>query len=260
MTSPPLRPSCEIINLNVGGTRFSTSRQTLTQVRRIGHLNHEPSPNFVNMKVQDTFFTGLLSGRIQTYKDDQGAIFIDRDPHLFRHILNYLRNRSLSFEEINLKDLKHEAEYYGIGPLVKKLSLCEDLDKSGCGDVLFYSYLAPPSVPQHEQTKPRVGGAAAAPAGGHSRAASVDLRRSHSRTSSADLRAPQRPDRPPPPVPGHATSHSRNSSADLNKSFRNEVGLLFGASGGGQPPLQPWLDPLRVLLVTAHHRCAVKLC
>ena len=69
--------------------------------------------------------SGLLSGRIQTYKDDTGAIFIDRDPQLFRIILNYLRNRSLSLDDVNLKELKHEAEFYGIAPLVKKLSLCE---------------------------------------------------------------------------------------------------------------------------------------
>jgi len=232
MTSPPLRTTGEIINLNVGGTKFSTSRQTLTQV-------------------QDTFFTGLLSGRIQTYKDDNGAIFIDRDPQLFRLILNYLRNRSLSLDDVNLKELKHEAEYYGIAPLVKKLSLCEDLDKSGCGDVLFYSYLAPPSVPPHEAAS-KTASTAGRVSGGHSRGASADLRRSHSRTSSADLRGPQRPDRPPPPVPGHAT-HSRTSSADLNKSFRNEVGLLFGVQAGAGA--MPWVDPLRVRLVTAHHSC-----
>ena len=68
---------------------------------------------------------GLLSGRIQTFKDDTGAIFIDRDPQLFRLILNYLRNRTLSLDDVNLKELKHEAEYYGIAPLVKKLALCE---------------------------------------------------------------------------------------------------------------------------------------
>eukprot|EP00092_Neocalanus_flemingeri_P020181 GFUD01021852.1.p1 GENE.GFUD01021852.1~~GFUD01021852.1.p1 ORF type:complete len:711 (-),score=193.62 GFUD01021852.1:199-2331(-) len=259
-SSPPVpgtsgsntRSSTEIIHLNVGGRRFSTSRQTLTQV-------------------QDTFFTGLLSGRIQTLKDEQGAIFIDRDPELFRLILNYLRNRSLAFDDVNFKDLRHEAEFYGIAPLVKKLSLCEDLDKSGCGDVLFYSYLPPPSIPAHEAPPPPKPSLAQAdrpgtvlrvdpplpsvpPRAGHSRAGSVDLRRSHSRTSSADLRHPTRPDRPPPPVPAVPTSHSRNSSADLNKSFRNEVGLLFGVSGWPGAPL-PWVDPLRVLLVTAHHNC-----
>lgn len=39
------------------------------------------------------------------------------------------------------------------------------------------------------------------PGAGHSRAASLDLR------------------------------HARNSSADLNKLFRNDVGLVFGAAG-----------------------------
>lgn len=39
------------------------------------------------------------------------------------------------------------------------------------------------------------------PGTGHSRAASLDLR------------------------------HARNSSADLNKLFRNDVGLVFGANG-----------------------------
>ena len=53
-------------------------------------------------------------------------------------------------------------------------------------------------------------------------------------------------------MPGHAT-HSRNSSADLNKSFRNEVGLLFGVQAGAGA--MPWVDPLRVRLVTGHHSC-----
>ena len=218
-TSNP-RTVSEIINLNVGGTKFSTSRQTLTQI-------------------PDTFFTGLLSGRIMTFKDDTGAIFIDRDPQQFRVILNYLRNRSLSLEEpsVNLKELKHEAEFYGLAPLVRKLALCEELDKSGCGDVLFYSYLSPPSVPPHELPPPsRLASAS------HSRGGSADLRRSHSRTSSSDLRqpGPQRPVLPPPPVPATpaSASHSRNSSADLM------VGLLAG-----------WTDPLRVLMVAAHHNC-----
>jgi len=252
-TSSTSRSATEIIHLNVGGRRFSTSRQTLTQV-------------------QDTFFTGLLSGRIQTTKDETGAIFIDRDPDLFRLILNYLRNRSLSFENVNFKELRHEAEFYGISPLVKKLSLCADLDVSGCGDVLFYSYLPPPPVPPHEHPPPpapksvvpttdrpgnvlRVAEGASLPSvpprAGHSRNSSVDLRRTHSRNGSNST--PTRPDRPPPPIPGGVASHSRNSSADFNKSFRNEVGLMFG--GSGSSPLYPWTDPLRVHLVTAHHNC-----
>ena len=72
--SPPQRTGTDIIHLNVGGKKFSTSRQTLTQVQIL--LLHMSS--FSNWQVQDTFFTGLLSGRIQTSRDEQGAIFIDR--------------------------------------------------------------------------------------------------------------------------------------------------------------------------------------
>ena len=147
----------EIVHLNVGGQRFSTSRQTLTAI-------------------PDTFFTALLSGRIASQRDglhggytnegngaDNGAIFIDRDPDLFRPILNFLRNRSLSLatpafpienDETSMRALLHEAEYYGISPLVKQLSLCLDLGNSGCGDVLFYGFLPAPLLPSADSTEP----------------------------------------------------------------------------------------------------------
>lgn len=105
--------------------RFSTSIQTL-------------------MWIPDSFFTALLSGRISSLKDETGAIFIDRDPKVFAIILNYLRTRDIDLKSTELKTLRHEAEYYGIAPLVKRLVLCEDVNQSSCGDVLFYGYLPPP--------------------------------------------------------------------------------------------------------------------
>ena len=74
--SPPQRTGTDIVHLNVGGKKFSTSRQTLTQVQSI--ISTFSISSFSNLQVQDTFFTGLLSGRIQTSRDEQGAIFIDR--------------------------------------------------------------------------------------------------------------------------------------------------------------------------------------
>ncbi|KAJ3590871.1 hypothetical protein NHX12_008819 [Muraenolepis orangiensis] len=118
--------SGEIIHLNVGGKRFSSSRQTLTWV-------------------PDSFFSSLLSGRISTLKDETGAIFIDRDPSLFAPILNFLRTKELHPRSINVHMLTHEAEFYGITPLVRKLQLCDDLDRSSCGNVLFNGYLPPPA-------------------------------------------------------------------------------------------------------------------
>ncbi|MFH4980192.1 hypothetical protein AB6A40_006901 [Gnathostoma spinigerum] len=127
MTALP--PTEQIINLNVGGHRFATSRHTLTWIT-------------------DSFFTSLLSNRIPTVRDETGAIFIDRDPGLFRIILNYLRTKQVDISTANVVSLKHEAQYYGLGPLVKRLSLCEELDECACGNVLFHAYLPAPALPQ----------------------------------------------------------------------------------------------------------------
>nr|XP_037275193.1 LOW QUALITY PROTEIN: SH3KBP1-binding protein 1-like [Rhipicephalus microplus] len=122
--------SGDIINLNVGGTRFATSRQTLTWV-------------------PDSFFTSMLSGRISSHRDETGAIFIDRDPKLFSVILNFMRTKDIDLRDLDMSVLRHEAEFYGITPLVKRLILCEDLHQSSCGNVLFHGYL-PMAVPPYE--------------------------------------------------------------------------------------------------------------
>uniref|UniRef100_A0A8C7Q5U0 BTB/POZ domain-containing protein KCTD3 n=1 Tax=Oncorhynchus mykiss TaxID=8022 RepID=A0A8C7Q5U0_ONCMY len=115
----------EIIQLNVGGTRFSTSRQTL-------------------MWIPDSFFSSLLSGRISSLLDETGAIFIDRDPTAFAPILNFLRTKELDLRGVNINILRHEAEFYGITPLVRRLLLCEEIERLCCGSVLFHGYLPPP--------------------------------------------------------------------------------------------------------------------
>ncbi|XP_046686231.1 BTB/POZ domain-containing protein KCTD3 [Homalodisca vitripennis] len=234
----------DIVHLNVGGTRFSTSRQTL-------------------MWIPDSFFTALLSGRISSLKDENGAIFIDRDPKLFATILNYLRTRDIDLRHCDIKTLRHEAEYYGITPLVKRLVLCEDLNQSSCGDVLFYGYLPPPSIPIQE---PVLGAAVVdeaisrpvreSPAylpGAHTHARG----HAHSRNSSLDMRVGSRSSSDVRNIPGRACHsraasldlrHTRNSSADLNKLIRNDLGLVFG---GNQ--VSNWADPLRVQIIKAHH-------
>ncbi|XP_034153365.1 BTB/POZ domain-containing protein KCTD3 [Esox lucius] len=123
----------EIIQLNVGGTRFSTSRQTL-------------------MWIPDSFFSSLLSGRISTLRDETGAIFIDRDPTAFAPILNFLRTKELDLRGVNINILRHEAEFYGITPLVRRLLLCEEIERSSCGSVLFHGYLPPPALPARKSS------------------------------------------------------------------------------------------------------------
>jgi hypothetical protein len=43
-----------------------------------------------------------------------------------------------------LSALIHEAKYYGIAPLVKQLTLCHDVERSNCGNILFCGKLDPP--------------------------------------------------------------------------------------------------------------------
>ncbi|CAG9859483.1 unnamed protein product [Phyllotreta striolata] len=242
----------DILHLNVGGKRFTTSRQTLSLI-------------------PDTFFTALLSGRISSLRDEKGAIFIDRDPKFFSIILNYLRTREIDLQGVEIRALRHEAEYYNVAPLVRRLLLCEELAQPTCGDILFYGALSPPCIPaqafQSTESIPR--GTGRLPEGqvelpensnhpaiarpqGHSRNSSLELRlgvsNSYSR-SSQDLRGL--------PGRGHSRAasldlrHTRNSSADLNKLIRNDIGLIFGMTS------TCWADPLRVQIIKAHHNWIV---
>uniref|UniRef100_A0A671RGJ4 BTB/POZ domain-containing protein KCTD3 n=1 Tax=Sinocyclocheilus anshuiensis TaxID=1608454 RepID=A0A671RGJ4_9TELE len=96
--------------------------------------------------IPDSFFSSLLSGRISTLRDETGAIFIDRDPTAFAPILNFLRTKELDLRGVNISILRHEAEFYGIRPLVRRLLLCEERERSSCGSVLFHGYLPPPGI------------------------------------------------------------------------------------------------------------------
>lgn len=102
----------EIVKLNIGGSQFSTLRSTLT--KKIQDQNNKFYP--------PNLFDSLLNGIIQPIYDENNAIFIDRDPKLFNHILNYLRKVDLNniYEipsDVNLKELNEEAKYYQIKSL-----------------------------------------------------------------------------------------------------------------------------------------------
>ena len=117
-----------IIKLNVGGQVFMTSESTLTW----------PGP--------ECFFSSLILGRMSSCKDSEGALFIDRDPHLFSIVLTYLRTRDIRVDpRSDINALRQEAIYYGIDPLVTKIDLC--WGRTTCGGLLFLATLAPPISP-----------------------------------------------------------------------------------------------------------------
>uniref|UniRef100_A0A673IGA3 BTB/POZ domain-containing protein KCTD3-like n=1 Tax=Sinocyclocheilus rhinocerous TaxID=307959 RepID=A0A673IGA3_9TELE len=89
--------------------------------------------------IPDSFFSSFERDPFFFYK-----IFIDRDPTAFAPILNFLRTKELDLRGVNISILRHEAEFYGITPLVRRLLLCEELERSSCGSVLFHGYFPPP--------------------------------------------------------------------------------------------------------------------
>ncbi|XP_065914490.1 BTB/POZ domain-containing protein KCTD21-like [Dysidea avara] len=115
-----------IIDLNVGGTRYSTSRSTLT-------------------KYPESMLGVMFSGRhdLEAMKCSDGSFFIDRDGTHFRLILNYLRDGEevvrwypKSFEA--LQEIFCEAKYYQLEGLINALKpLVREVDVVSQNDILL---------------------------------------------------------------------------------------------------------------------------
>lgn len=94
----------EIIEFNVGGFNYTTSRSTI-------------------LSYPDSMLCRMISGQIPTATDTNKRIFIDRDGPIFRHILNFLRDKRLNIPE-NFNEyaqLRQEADFYQIEPIVTYL-------------------------------------------------------------------------------------------------------------------------------------------
>lgn len=94
----------EIIELNVGGCTYTTSRTTI-------------------LSWPDSMLSRMISGQIPNATDSKKRIFIDRDGPLFRHILNFLRDKRLNLPEnfAEYAQLRQEADFYRIEPIINQL-------------------------------------------------------------------------------------------------------------------------------------------
>ncbi|KAL9951581.1 hypothetical protein ACROYT_G044265 [Oculina patagonica] len=94
----------KMLNLNVGGHRFSTSLAT---------MNKDPG----------SMLHAMFSGRFETKPSEDGSYFIDRDGTHFRYILNYLRTGQLVVPEDKVvrRELLTEAEFYQVEGILDEL-------------------------------------------------------------------------------------------------------------------------------------------
>jgi len=95
----------DLIRLNVGGERYTTTRATLTRYPR-------------------SMLGAMFSGTLATSVDEHGCFFIDRDGPMFRHVLNFLRSGRLALPSDfrQLDQLAVEADFYQIEDLVKEIA------------------------------------------------------------------------------------------------------------------------------------------
>ena len=112
----------DIIQLNVGGTAYTT---TLATLRRY----------------PDSMLGAMFNGSMPTRKDPNGQYFIDRDGTLFIHVLNFLRSSQLALpDEFALLDsLAVEADFYQIVPLIEAIQQLRNkrtTSDTSCGRLL----------------------------------------------------------------------------------------------------------------------------
>lgn len=103
----------EIIELNVGGVHYTTTKKTLTSDK--------------SSRLAEFF------GDDNQSKDAEGRIFIDRDGILFRYILDYLRDDEIQFPDgfREKRRLIKEAEYFKLGSLIESMQTLAETQK-GC--------------------------------------------------------------------------------------------------------------------------------
>ncbi|XP_038012845.1 BTB/POZ domain-containing protein KCTD2 isoform X1 [Motacilla alba alba] len=135
--SPPAAAS-KWVRLNVGGTYFVSTRQTLCREPKsfLCRLCCQDGPELGSDKANESrlskrncsiycvglkfFFPGTTEPSLFCSQDETGAYLIDRDPTYFGPILNYLRHGKLIInKELAEEGVLEEAEFYNIASLVR---------------------------------------------------------------------------------------------------------------------------------------------
>lgn len=119
--------SCRI-KLDVGGASYSTSLTTLTMLEPSSALSRMFTPPFditpEGKRILPFFLNRFGEQNKMVFKSfvciiEDGTYFIDRDGLLFRHILNWLRDGSLSatLPAHLIPDLVKECKFFGLNKM-----------------------------------------------------------------------------------------------------------------------------------------------
>ncbi|GAO50260.1 POZ domain-containing protein [Saitoella complicata NRRL Y-17804] len=117
----------QIVHLDVGGTSFKTTYETLT---------------FHN--ASNSFFPRLLHfSTDENFGSANSAIFIDRDPERFKVVLNYLRSGELQLPpHCTASAIASEADFFAIDGLKKEATaLASPIGSAGASDVVDFATL-----------------------------------------------------------------------------------------------------------------------
>ena len=99
----------EWVQLNVGGTRFTTTKSTLSK---------DPK-SFFHRLINQESGEGGVGGGLESHRDRDGAYLIDRDPAYFAPVLNYLRHGRLVMDKhVEEEGVLEEAEFYNVTGLI----------------------------------------------------------------------------------------------------------------------------------------------
>lgn len=113
LSSPQVRQhaaqTSDMISLNVGGVRYSTTRLALC-------------------RYEESMLGVLLSGRHTIKLDEEGSVFLDRNGATFALVLDFLREPSAFVppaEEDQRQRLLVEADYFRLDALIERIALDE---------------------------------------------------------------------------------------------------------------------------------------